>query len=116
MRERERKAERLRLDEEMRPFRSANRVKEPTAGLLRAIRRTVGIPMAEVAAKSGVGLSEVGRLERAELTGAITLRALARQAEAMGCVAVYGIVPKGGMTLERMTAMREWREILEVEG
>ncbi len=115
MRERERKAARLRLDEEMRPFRSAMREKNQTDGLLRAIRRAVGIPMAEVVANSGVGLSEVGRLERAELTGAITMRAMARQAAAMGCVAVYGVVPKGGLTLERLAAMREWKEILRVE-
>ncbi|MDE3199362.1 MAG: hypothetical protein KGN79_00455 [Acidobacteriota bacterium] len=100
----------------MRPFRSAVRVKEPTQGLLRAVRQAVGIPMAEVVAKSGVGLSEVDRLERAELTGTITMHALARQAAAMGCEVLYGIVPKDGMTLERMTAMREWKEILRVEG
>lgn len=115
MRAKDRRAARQRLDEEMRPFRSAGREKDATQGLLRAIRQAVGIPMAEVVAKSGVGMSEVDRLERAELTGTITMRALSRQAEAMGCDMYYGIVPKGGMTLERLTAMREWKEFLKRE-
>jgi len=41
MRERERKLARMRLDVEMRSYRQAGREKNPTNGLLRAVRHTL---------------------------------------------------------------------------
>jgi hypothetical protein len=37
---------------------------------------------------------------------------MARQAEAMGCMVVYGIVPKGGKTLDRLAEERLWTRVL----
>jgi transcriptional regulator with XRE-family HTH domain len=61
---------------------------------LRRVRRAVGIPVAEMARRMGVGGSEVYRMEYAEGRGAITLRKLRRAAEALGCDLVYGLSPR----------------------
>ncbi|MGO9318099.1 MAG: hypothetical protein ACLPXT_01700 [Terracidiphilus sp.] len=65
-------------------------------GWLRRVRRAVGIPVAEMARRMGVGGSEVYRMEYAEDWGRITLRKLRRAAEALGCDLVYGLAPKDG--------------------
>jgi len=112
MREKERKVARVRLDEEMKPFRTAGRQPNPTNGLLRAVRKTLGIPLTEVAVKAGVVLSTVTDLERRELEGTITMRSLARIAEALDCKVVYGVVPMKGRTLEYLAEERLWRKVL----
>jgi transcriptional regulator with XRE-family HTH domain len=108
MRERERKLARKKLDEEMKPFRRAMQEKDPTNDLLRATRYSLGIPATEIARKMGVEYSAVFDAELREASGAITMRLLVRQAEAMGCKLVYGIVPEGGKTLERLAEERYW--------
>jgi predicted DNA-binding mobile mystery protein A len=61
---------------------------------LRRVRRAVGITVAEMARRMGVGGSEVYRMEYAESRGRITLRKLRRAAEALGCDLVYGLAPR----------------------
>ena len=112
MRERERTLERRRLDVELRPYRMAGRKKNPTNGLLRAVRQVLSIPVAEIAGKMGVHRSVVFDLEAREPKNTITLRSMSRMAEAMGCKVVYGIVPNGGKTLEALAEERLWREVL----
>lgn len=113
MREEDRKAARLRLDEEMKPFRAVGRKRNQTNGLLQAVRQALGIRLEEVAEKSGVGRSAVNDIERRELSGTVTLRSLGRMAEAMGCKVVYGVVPLNGKTLEGLAAERLWRKVLK---
>jgi hypothetical protein len=109
MRERERKLARKKLDAEMRPFRTALREKDPTNELLRATRWALRIPAAEIARKMGLQRkSGVFEMELNEASGAITMRSLERQAEAMGCKVVYGIVPEGGKTLEELAEGLYW--------
>jgi predicted DNA-binding mobile mystery protein A len=112
MREKNRKMVRRKLDEEMRPFRRAGKESSPTNGLLRAVRHALGIPLAEIAEKSGVALSTVTDFELRELERTITLRSLGRMAEAMGCKVVYGVVPVKGRTLEYLAEERLWRKVL----
>ena len=115
MAERERKLARRRLDEEMQPYRRAGIRKDPTNGLLRAVRRALGLPMAEIAGKMGVSESAVFRFEAIEGKGSIKLSTISRVAEAMGCKLVYGIVPKGGRTLDWLAEKRLWENILSEE-
>ncbi len=111
MRERDRKLARKKLDGEMRPFRNALREKDPTNELLRATRLALRIPTAEIAAKMGLQRkSGVFDMELNEASGAITMRSLVRQAEAMDCKLVYGIVPDGGKTLEELADERYWKQ------
>ena len=106
---------RRKLDEEMRPFRMAGREKTPTTGLLRAVRQSLAISPKALGEALGVHRSEVSRLERAEVEGTVTVWALARATDAMGCKVVYGIVPRNGRTLATLAEERRWREVLKAE-
>jgi transcriptional regulator with XRE-family HTH domain len=106
MRERERNYARKRLDLEMRSYRQAGREKNLTNGLLRAVRQTLNIPVAEVAKKMGVNRSVVFDLEAREPRNTISLKSMSRMAQAMDCKVVYGIVPNGGKKLEDLVEER----------
>lgn len=112
MREEDRKPMRLRLDEEMKPFRAAGRRQNSTNGLLKAVRQALGIRLEEVAERSGMARSVVNDIELRELDGRVMLRSLGRMAEAMGCKVVYGVVPLNGKTLEGLAAERLWKKVL----
>jgi transcriptional regulator with XRE-family HTH domain len=114
MREKERKMARKKLDVEMRPFRRAGMEKNPTNDLLRAVRQTLHVPVAEIAEKMGVCKSVVLDLEAREPKNTVTLRSMSRMAQAMGCKMVYGIVPMGGKTLEALAEHRLWESVLGV--
>jgi transcriptional regulator with XRE-family HTH domain len=108
----ERKLLLRKLDKEMRNYRLAAREKNPTNGLLRAVREALRIPFKEMSERTGVGRKAVFELEEREETGAIMLRSLGRMAEAMGCKVVYGVVPLNGKTLEDLAEERLWRDVL----
>jgi transcriptional regulator with XRE-family HTH domain len=110
MRERQRKIARRMLDEEMRPYRQAGRVKDPTQALLRAVRQALGLPVEEIARKMKVSQSLVFDLEAREMRGKIMLSSMARMSRAMGCRMVYGIVPLRGRSLEDLATMRYWEK------
>jgi predicted DNA-binding mobile mystery protein A len=112
MRERERRLERKRLDLEMRSFRRAGMERNPTEGLLRAVRLALRVPVAEIAGKMGVNRSGVFDLEAREVKNTATVRSMQRMAEAMGCKVVYGIVPAGGKKLEGLAEERLWAAVL----
>ena len=112
MREKERNLVRKRLDVEMRPCRRAAMEKNPTNGLLRAVRQTLHVPVAEIAEKMGVCRSVVLDLEAREPKNSVTLKSMSRMAQAMGCKVVYGIVPNGGKTLGGVAEKRLWGELL----
>jgi transcriptional regulator with XRE-family HTH domain len=86
--------------------------KKPTNSLLRAVRQSLGIPVAEIAVKMGICRSVVLDLETRELRGSVTLGSMSRAAEAMGCKMVYGIVPKDGKTLEYLAESRLWMRLM----
>ena len=116
MRDRERSLARKLLDAEMRPFRIAGRKKNPTDGLLRAVRQVLGIEVGEIARKMGVNRSGVFDMEAREVKSTIGMQSLTRMADAMGCMVVYGIVPKGGKTLNRLAEERLWAKVLGKAG
>lgn len=112
MQEESRRRQRRRLDEELRPFRRAARDTRPTNGLLRAVRRALGIPVAEMEEKLGVVNSVVFALELSEVDNTIQLKTLSRVADAMDCIVVYGIVPRHGLTLEALAAEQKVKRVL----
>ena len=114
MKEAERKLMRRRLDVEMRPFRRAAADKDATQGLLRAVRLALRFPTGEIAKSMGIRQSNVFYAEERELDGTIGMPALVRAAEAMGCVVVYGVVPKDGLTMEALWERRLWTHVLGV--
>lgn len=116
MREKERRFLQIKLDREMQAFRNAAARTNSTSGLLRAVRQALRIEASEIAKTMGVDRSVVFDSETREEKAAITLRMLERQARAMGCKVVYGIVPLEGKTLERLAEERWWRKELERQG
>src|SRR5271157_262035 len=87
-------------------FRMVQEKAGKVQGWLRTVRHAVGIPVAEVARRMGVGGSEVYRMEYAEGRGVIELQTLRRAAEALGCDLVYGLSPRGGRL---GSSRRPWR-------
>jgi transcriptional regulator with XRE-family HTH domain len=112
MREKERGLARKKLDKELKYYRWASKEKNPTHGLLRAVRHVLGVPAAEMLKELGVSSSVFFRLEKSELRGTISLKRLDRAARAMGCKLVYGIVPQQGKTLEDLMERRLWESVL----
>lgn len=108
VRDRDRTLARRKLDVEMQPYRRAGMAKNPTNGLLRAVRQALRVPVAEIAQKLGVQRTAVFDLEMREPKNTISLRSMSRMAQAMGCKVVYGIVPVGGKKLEELALERLW--------
>ncbi len=107
MQARERDLARRKLDKELKYYRWAAREKNPTPGLLRAVRHALGVPAAEMLKKLDVSPSVLFRLEQSEERGTISVNAMDRVAQAMGCKLVYAIVPRNGKTLEELAEKRE---------
>jgi hypothetical protein len=54
------------------------------------------------------------RLEESEARSTISLRSMARIANALDCEVVYAVIPRGGTTLEEMAARRKWGKFFGV--
>lgn len=78
-------------------------VAAPPKGWIRAIRDALGINTRQLAERLGVNRSRIGRIERDEVGGSLTIKTLQRVAEAMDCTFVYGFVPRTSLqdTVER---------------
>lgn len=79
------------------------------------MRQALGIRAVDLAQELGVNRSVLFRLEQSDKKGTISLKALERVAQAMGCTVVYSIVPRGGETLEELAASRRWQEKMGIE-
>jgi predicted DNA-binding mobile mystery protein A len=64
------------------------------------VREALGITLDQIGKQIGSSRQAVQQLERAEARDRITLGALRRAAEAMGCELVYALVPKSGTFAE----------------
>jgi predicted DNA-binding mobile mystery protein A len=65
----------------------------PPKGWIKAIRESLGMTARQLATRMGVGPSRIPTIEKAEVTGATTLRTLRQTAAAMNCAFVYAFVP-----------------------
>jgi predicted DNA-binding mobile mystery protein A len=65
----------------------------PPKGWIKAIRESLGMTARQLAARMGVLPSRIPVIEKAEVTGATTVRTLRRAAAAMNCAFVYAFVP-----------------------
>lgn len=80
------------LDKRLTPLRDMP-LAVPPRGWLRAIRESLSMTTRQLADRMGVARSRINALEKAEVTGATTLKTLRAAAEAMDCTLVYAIVP-----------------------
>jgi len=84
------------LDLETRQFQAARRVRPPTGGWLRKVRKTLGLRARTMAVDLKVSPSTIFQLERSEWNETITLKRLKDLAWAMECELVYCVVPREG--------------------
>jgi len=73
------------------------RLQVPPEGWLRTARKALGMSGAQLARRMGASRGLVSQTERGELEGRVTLRTMARMADAMGYQFVYALVPKGSV-------------------
>src|SRR5258708_2501178 len=72
----------------------------PARGWIASVREALGITLGQIGKQIGSSRQAVQQLEKAEASDRITLGALRRCAEAMGCELVYALVPKSGTFTE----------------
>lgn len=65
----------------------------PRTGWVKAIREALGLTAAQLGARMGVVQSRVSTIEKAEITGATTIKTLREAAQALDCTFVYAFVP-----------------------
>jgi len=88
---------RQRLDERFSAIRPTERLQRPPKGWVRAIRDAVGMTGGQLAARLGVSVQAVDRLEKSEASDTIQLNTLRRAAEALDCTLVYALVPNSSL-------------------
>jgi predicted DNA-binding mobile mystery protein A len=80
------------LDRRLAPLRG-DAVIVPPSGWIKAIREALGMTAEQLARRMGVVQSRVSTLEKAERSGAPSIKSLRQAAEAMNCTLVYAFVP-----------------------
>lgn len=80
------------LDKKLNPLRD-ERIVTPPRGWTKAIRESLGMTTRQLAARMNVAPSRVSAIEKAETTGAITMKTLRDTAAALDCQLVYAFVP-----------------------
>ena len=83
---------RKQLERRLAPLREAKPV-SPPKGWIRAIREALGMTTRQLAGRMGVSPSRVPVIEKAEVSGATTLKTMRETAEALNCTFVYAFVP-----------------------
>jgi len=82
------------LDQRFAAIRPLGELRRPPKGWVRAIRDALGMTTAQLGRKLGVSQPRIVELEKAEVSGSVTLHSLQRAAEALGCRLVYTLVPE----------------------
>lgn len=101
---------RKQLERRLAPLRTMA-LEAPPMGWVRAIRESLGMTARQLASRMGVAASRIPVIERAEKTGATTVRTLRQAANAMDCVFVYAFVPVEPLEeIVRNRAARKARE------
>ncbi len=83
---------RKQLERRLAPLREA-KITAPPRGWIKAIREALGMTARQLATRMGASPSRIPVIEKAEVTGATTIKTLREAAEAMNCTFVYAFVP-----------------------
>ncbi len=83
---------RKQLEKRIAPLRTAS-LAMPPRGWVKAIREALGMTARQLAARMGQSPSRIPAIEKAEVTGATTIKTLQETAEALNCTFVYALVP-----------------------
>jgi len=93
MRAQDRAMARRQLDKRLNTMRASSFARPPR-GWVKAIREALGMTTRQLAQRIGVVQSRAVDIEKAEVTGSITLESLERAARALDCELVYALVPR----------------------
>ena len=85
----------------------------PSGGWLRHKRDKFGITGPQLAAKMGVTKQRISALEKAELSGAASLKTMRQAAAALGCEFVYALIPRRNPEAPLTATVPEQRDPLE---
>lgn len=83
---------RKQLERRFAPLRDLT-LSPPPRGWMKAIREALGMSTRQLAARMGASPSRIPAIEKAEVTGATTIKTLREAAAAMNCTFVYAFVP-----------------------
>ena len=81
------------LDRRLTPLQPAIQYQPPPKGWIRALRNSIGMSSAQLGKAIGVRSQSVDDMEKAEVSGGVTLETLRRVGKAMDCTLVYALVP-----------------------
>ncbi|WP_417611272.1 mobile mystery protein A [Owenweeksia hongkongensis] len=84
------------LEAKMKAFALVQTEPIPTTGWVKAIRTTLGMTLEQLGQRLSIAKQNVGKLEKREQDGSITLKSLRDAANALDMELVYGLVPKDG--------------------
>ena len=93
MRAKDRVIARESLDKRLYLLRNVDMTRPPR-GWIKAIREALGMTTRQFAQRVGVVQSRAVDIEKAELTGSISLDSLTRAANALDCELVYALIPR----------------------
>ena len=108
MRSKDRALARKHLDTRLDSIRGSSDVLRPPKGWIKAIREALGMSAEQLGARIGVTKPRVYEIEKAEISGSITLNSLERAAQALDCQLVYTLIPR--LPLQKAVEIRA-REI-----
>ena len=94
MRSQDRATARRQLDKRLSQVPCADVFARPPRGWIKAIREALGMTTKQLAQRLGVVQSRIVAIEKAEVSGSITLDSLERAAHALDCRLVYTLVPQ----------------------
>jgi len=85
---------RKKLDKRLSTLQNVDILARPPRGWIKAIREAFGMTSAQLGKRLGVSQPRVLGIEKAEVSGSITLDTLERAARSLDCRLVYALVPR----------------------
>ena len=89
----EKKLARKQLDKTLQQFQVLGGTKLPRRGWVRTIRNALGMSARQLAARLGISQQRVAQIEKHEMAGGLTIKAMQKVAEGLDCRFVYGFIP-----------------------
>ena len=81
------------LDQHLAEIRVCDR---PSDGWIRAVRKSLGMSVRQLATRMGMTQQAVSQLEAKELNETVSIKTLRKAAEALDCRLVYALIPNDG--------------------
>lgn len=89
----EKKLVRKQLDKTLQQFQVLGGTNPPRRGWIRAIRSALGMSARQLASRLGISQQRVAQIEKHEMDGGLTIKAMQKVAEGLDCRFVYGFIP-----------------------